>query len=195
MSAPAANEAGNRIAPARESRTRRSMTVGDAPETVLRRYLIERAGGGRSAAFYRDHREKDARFVDAGRALRTTSAYPDAVRDMLEIARHRGWSRLAVSGDERFRREVWIQGQTLGLDVAGHRPTSRDRQAAGLDPAPWPTRRETLERLDRAAVVVRALVQDPVAQARLLARAVSRAADRDREADQVKEPKSRDRGR
>ncbi|MNH94176.1 hypothetical protein D3C73_467920 [compost metagenome] len=80
---------------------------------------------------------------------------------MLKVARHRGWTRLKVEGDEAFRREVWIQARAQGLDVSGYRPRDRDRQAAGLPPD-----RDT--RLMRAAAVVRALIPDIDAQRRLI---------------------------
>lgn len=193
MSAASADD-GNRLAPTRAGRVKRSMTAGDAPETVLGRYLIERDKGGRNASFFRDHRETEPRFVDAGRSLRSANAYPDAVRDMLQIAKHRGWDQLKVTGDVVFRREVWLQGQTLGLDVRGHKPTDRDRQAAG-GPRDRPRRdgRDLSERLDRAAVVVRALIADPAAQARLMARALTRASERDPERSAPRDQRQRSR--
>lgn len=105
------------------------------------------------------------------------SRYPDAVASMLRIAQHRGWSGIKVSGDEAFRREVWVQGRSLGLGVAGDKPTERDRQAANepverpVRRAMEPTREEVKRRLDMAAVVVRTLISDPAAQARLLQQA------------------------
>ena len=113
----------------------------------------------------------------------TFSRYPDAVADMLKIARHRGWDQIRVTGDTAFRREVWIQAQALGLEVRGHRPRERDRQAAGQDRSlrdpdaarPSPAPEPLAERLARAAVVVARLIPDPVAQSRLLERAWARA--------------------
>jgi hypothetical protein len=112
------------------------------------------------------------------------------VADMLKIARHRGWTDVRVQGDAAFKREVWIQAQALDITVKGHRPGERDRQAAG-QPAnvrdretarardgQAPLRAADLEdRLRRAAIVVRGLIGDPEARARLLARAWGRAAE------------------
>ena len=181
-----------RLAPARKGDGHRVMTAGDAPETVLGRYLIERDRLRGTASFFRDHRETEPRFIDAGRSLRAHNAYPDAVRDMLQIARHRGWDQIRVTGDLAFRREAWLQGQALGLDVRGHRPSDRDKQAAGV-PRDRQKAPELSARLDRAAVVVRALIADPAAQARLMARALTRAAERDREPAQPREEKTRGR--
>jgi hypothetical protein len=137
-------------------------------------------------------------FRDRGGSLVSAQAYPDAVADMLKIARHRGWDQIRVTGDPAFRREVWIQAQALGLEVRGHRPRERDRQAAGQDrpsrdpdvARPRSPAEPLADRLARAAVVVARLIPDPAAQSRLLERAWARAEmtpQRDREAGRGRE--------
>lgn len=163
---PRRTQAPNRLAPERVpggEASARSLLKGDLPDEVLKRYLIERPGWGPDR-FYRDHRSAGPTFTDQGRSLRADQAYPDTISTLLKIARHRGWSRLRVQGDEAFRREVWIQARAQGLEVSGYRPRDRDRQAAGL-----PRDTETaVERLRRASALVRHIVADPAAQARLL---------------------------
>ena len=122
----------NRLAPASSATgSRRSTAKGDVPEAVLDRYLVERDLRGRPERFFRDHRASEPTFRDRGGSLVSSQAYPDAVVDMLKIARHRGWDQVRVSGDPAFRREVWIQAQALGMEVQGHRPAS----AIGRPPA------------------------------------------------------------
>ncbi|WP_293828575.1 LPD7 domain-containing protein [uncultured Brevundimonas sp.] len=158
------------------------------------RYLIERDRQGRPERYYRDHKTADPSFRDHGRALSSHQAYPDSVAAMLRIAQHRGWSNIKVTGDDAFRREVWVQARTLGLEVAGYRPTERDRQAANEPAQPDterdasrqkpPSRDEIKRRLEMAAVVVRTLIADPAAQTRLMERAWARVrpeADRARD--------------
>ena len=165
----------NRLGPDPKA-AKRSTTKGDVPEAMLDRYLIERDRSGRPERFFRDHRSNGPLFRDRGSSLVSDQAYPDAVIDMLKIARHRGWERIRVSGDEAFRREVWIQAQSLGLQVAGHRPRERDRQAAGLPPPEQTAARPDMgDRLAKAAIVVRRLITDPEAQVRLLDAALARA--------------------
>ena len=192
MKTPDTAAPSNRLGPAPgPAGSRRSTAKGDVPEAVLDRYLVERDLRGRPERFFRDHRAAEPMFRDRGRSLVSNQAYPDAVIDMLKIARHRGWDQVRVSGDPAFRREVWIQAQALGMEVQGHRPRERDRQAAG-EP-----RRQTSPdlgaRLDRAAVVVRALIDDPAAQARLMARALTRATQRDAERATPRERRYRSR--
>lgn len=154
---------------------RRSTTRGDVPPSLLDRYLIERDSRGRPAAFFRDHRSTDPAFRDHGRRLSTPHAYPDTVSDMLKVAQHRGWSRLRVEGSEAFRRDVWIQAQALGLEVAGYRPRERDRQAANRGTRSPNTidRIDPNTRLKMAETVVKSRVADPDIRQRLLVRAAN----------------------
>ncbi len=162
----------------------RSTTKGEIPASILDRYLIERDLQGRPERFYRDHRAVNPMFTDEGKRLVTRQAYPDTVADMLKVAHHRGWTQVRVSGDEAFRREAWVQAGALGLEVKGYQPRDRDRQASGEKA------RKTLKapdrsgdrpsasvetRLEDAAVVVRRLIADPAAQARLIENAYHRA--------------------
>lgn len=182
----------NRLAPdGRAGSPPRSTAKGDVPQAILDRYLIERDLRGRAERFYRDHRASDPSFRDRGGSLTADHAYPDAVIDMLKIARHRGWAGVRVNGSDAFRREVWIQAQTLGLEVAGHRPRERDRQAAGLEKSRSAAPSTDLAaRIERAAVVVRHLIPDAAIQARLMERVWtrvregrSRAAERHQDRD------------
>lgn len=169
--------ASNRLGPAPSAeRKPRSTAKGDLPEAVLDRYLIKRDRLGRPERFFRDHRAAEPMFRDRGGSLVSAQAYPDAVADMLKIARHRGWDRIRVAGDPAFRREVWIQAQALDLEVRGHPARDRDRQAAGLAGGdPGEIRPGVRDQLSKAAVVVRRLIADPQAQARLLDAALARA--------------------
>lgn len=195
----------NRLGPDRTRRgekTERSTLKGDMPPALLDRYLIERDRQGRPEAFFRDPRATEPAFRDHGRRLSTPHAYPDTIADMLKVARHRGWTRLRVEGEETFRRDVWIQARAQGLEVSGYRPRERDRQAAGetppaLNTARAPTTAMDLDRrLKMAAVVVRNLVSDPETQRRLLNRAAELVSlRRDQERSERPRPRKTDRSR
>jgi hypothetical protein len=110
----------NRVGPAPAAgRPPRSTARGDLPEALLDRYLVERDRQGRPERFFRDHRAAEPMFRDRGGSLVSSHAYPDAIADMLKIARHRGWNQVRVTGDPAFRREVWVQAQAMGLEVRG----------------------------------------------------------------------------
>lgn len=181
---PIRTDVGNTVAPSPQKATSgRSTVKGAVPASLLDRYLIERDRQGRPERYYRDHRAVDPMFRDEGRRLVTRQTYPDTIADMMKIAQHRGWTHVRVAGDEAFRREAWIQARNLGIEVRGYKPRDRDRQAAGDRRSAAPSRdtaaasptQRTDQRLKEAAIVVRRLISDPAAQARLLERAHARA--------------------
>jgi hypothetical protein len=159
----------------------RSIAAGDAPEAILRRYLID-ARGGRGLGFYADATAPRAIFRDRGDRLTTDRNDPNAVRHMTEIARHRGWTTITVRGDTDFRREAWMAAGLLGLEVRGYRPTERDEQALARrrDRQPSPMTRDATDgaqaRLGVIDRVVRARVPKTVDQERILAAARERLA-------------------
>lgn len=105
----------------------RSAAQGDVPETLTRRYYVDGRGGA-GLGFYVDARIERPAFRDEGRRLASARTDPNAIRDMALIARHRGWAIVTVRGTAEFRREAWLAGRTLGIEVRGHRPTERDIQ-------------------------------------------------------------------
>lgn len=105
----------------------RSTTEGDVPERLRRRYYVDGRGGA-GLGFYVDANVKAPAFRDRGRQLVAARPDPNAVRDMIAIAQHRGWSIVVARGAVGFRREAWLAGRTAGIEVHGHRPTERDIQ-------------------------------------------------------------------
>lgn len=172
----------------------RSNRKGDVPEVLRRRYFVdERSGAG--LGFYVDARVETPAFRDQGRRLSASRSDPNAIRDMVAIAQHRGWKAVVVEGDADFRREAWLAAQTLGIEVRGYRATERDRQdlerrlstsdrRAARDRAdPADAHREGRSpsaaagaNLRIVEAVVRSRITEPAAQARVLAAARERLA-------------------
>jgi hypothetical protein len=67
-------------------------------------------------------------FTDRGRLLVTPSENAEVVRSLVEIAQARGWDAIAVSGTERFRKEVWAAGQVAGVEVRGYRANAFEKE-------------------------------------------------------------------
>ena len=164
----------------------RSVTVGDVPERLRRRYFVEAAPA--EARFYLDARSASPVFLDRGKRLISFDPDPNAVRDMTTIAAHRGWRVVEARGAADFRREAWLAGRTAGLEVLGYRPTERDLQdldrrlaapaRAFRRDGPSAGRAEAgaEDRLRVVEAVVQARVRDPQLQAGLMARARTRVA-------------------
>lgn len=106
----------------------RSLKRGDVPEEILARYLPD-AAPGRTLGFYVDARATRPAFRDRGDRLFVDRNDPAAIRAMVTVAQHRGWTVIRVRGDEAFRREAWLEAQRRGLEVHGYTPTARERQA------------------------------------------------------------------
>lgn len=117
-----------RPAAIRASGATKSIRRGDVPEEVLLRYLTDQAKG-RTLGFYVDARATRPAFRDRGDRLFADRNDPHAISAMIQIAIHRGWGAVRLTGDETFRREAWRQARAAGLDVAGYAPTPRDREA------------------------------------------------------------------
>jgi hypothetical protein len=157
---------------------RPSVAAGDVPEALKRRYYTDDRGGA-GLGFYVDATVTAPAFRDRGRTLESARADPNAIRDMALVAKHREWSIIVVRGSAEFRREAWLAGRAVGLEVRGYRPTERDVQELERRTE---RRRERMEpgaqsRLRVVETVVRSRVADPTRQERILAAARARIAD------------------
>jgi hypothetical protein len=66
-------------------------------------------------------------FEDRGDALRTPVNDQGVIASMLDLAEHRGWKSLQVTGTTGFRRSAWLAASERGLQVQGFQPTAIDR--------------------------------------------------------------------
>jgi hypothetical protein len=177
---------------------RRSTATGDVPDDLKRRYFLD-GRGGPGLGFYVDATVPTAAFRDRGDRLVTPRTDPHTIRHLTAIARHRGWSRVTLTGEPAFRREAWLVARAEGLEVRGYKPTARDTQdlerrielqrrreawdrlggdlnKARANPDPDRHRAAADRRLDVVETVVRSRIPDPAIQARLLEAARARVA-------------------
>ena len=158
-------------------------------------------------------RSKTPVFLDRGRRLVASRSDPNAVRDMVAIAQHRGWSFVEVRGTPGFRREAWLAGRTVGPGGAWLRsPPQRDLQEldrrqegqARLDArlkdlergvAAGGSHRGASDRLKVVEAVVKSRIAEADAQDRLLRRARERVADLLERGASFDAPRQREPGR
>ncbi|WP_068879368.1 LPD7 domain-containing protein [Phenylobacterium sp. CCH12-B4] len=115
--------------PANENQPERfSVERGDVPDAVKRRYYSEEPQFSAELRFFTDARSDRPAFRDAGGKLTARDNHLDVVRDLVAIAEHRGWKAIEVRGEEDFRRAVWLEARTVGLEVRGYKPAERDLQ-------------------------------------------------------------------
>lgn len=80
------------------------------------------------------HKEDSARvaFMDRGLRLITQDKDPVTAGAMAMTAEARGWSTIKVSGNEQFRREVWLEASLRGIEVKGYQPKEADLAAKDI---------------------------------------------------------------
>lgn len=165
----------------------RSTRKGDVPDPIRRRYYLEERDGP-GLGFYTDARIPAPAFRDLGAKLVSRRADPNAIRDMVNVAQHRGWTSVIVRGEPEFRREAWLAAMALGIEARGYAPTDRDRQElerrsgksvskAMPEPAEARRRKPGDALLGVVEAVVRTRIQDGFAQDRVLEAARERIAD------------------
>lgn len=101
---------------------------GDIPDALRKRYFSTTSKWSGEPAYFTTAQAKEPAFRDQGRRLITSSESDEVVRDLVAIARHRGWSHVHVTGSETFRRAAWLEANRQGLEVRGYRPSERDLQ-------------------------------------------------------------------
>jgi hypothetical protein len=106
----------------------RSISAGDIPKPLQKRYFSSTGKWSGEPAYFTTAQAKEPAFRDQGRRLVTSSESEEVVRDLVAIARHRGWSNVHVTGSEAFRRAAWLEASRQGLEVRGYRPNERDLQ-------------------------------------------------------------------
>ncbi len=91
------------------------------PQDIEKRYL--RVGG----TFYHPKNTDLVAFEDKGNKLETRSDSEHIAESMVRIAEARGWDEIKVSGSETFRREVWLEAASRGIQVKGYSPSEQDK--------------------------------------------------------------------
>lgn len=66
-------------------------------------------------------------FRDEGHRLSTALENREVVRDLIAIAKERGWT-LEISGTKEFQRRAWQEAQVAGLTVRHYEPSDLERQ-------------------------------------------------------------------
>ena len=91
------------------------------PQEIEKQYV--RVGG----KFYHPKNTGLVAFEDKGNKLETGSNSEHIAESMVRIAEARGWDEIKVSGSETFRREVWLEAASRGMEVKGYSPSEQDK--------------------------------------------------------------------
>lgn len=134
---------------------------------LLERYVIRRAPVtvgeltiGRTEYRFRGDTTRVA-FTESTFRLATDTNSPSVARSMVDVAEARGWRALRVSGNEEFKRLVWLEATMRGVKTVGYEPSlpdldlvKREREARAvnrIEPAQGDTAAAATAAADKAS--------------------------------------------
>jgi hypothetical protein len=65
-------------------------------------------------------------FKDQDFKMQTATNNPRVAHTMAKMADAKGWQKMKVSGHKDFRREVWLEASSRGIEVSGFKPSKDD---------------------------------------------------------------------
>jgi hypothetical protein len=97
-----------------------TVDASEKEDALRKRYLRTDQG-------YHDKQTMELVIVDKGNKLSTQREDVPTVDALATAAADRGWTTVAVSGTEAFKREAWYQMAARGIEVTGYSPTPADK--------------------------------------------------------------------
>jgi hypothetical protein len=115
-----------------DAQAERAALVARLEAALVERYLIKRAPVtvgdvtiGRTEYRFRGDTSRVA-FTASTFRLATDTNSPSVARSMVDVAEARNWRALRVSGNEDFRRMVWLEASVRGVRTLGYEPNLAD---------------------------------------------------------------------
>ena len=135
-----------------DAQAERAALVARLETALLDRYLIKRAPVkvgdvtiGPTEYRFRGDTSRVA-FTESTFRLATETNSPSVARSMVDVAEARNWKALRVSGNDDFKRMVWLEASVRGVKTIGYEPNTGDlellkrereaRQFNRIEPAP-----------------------------------------------------------
>jgi hypothetical protein len=115
-----------------DAKAERAALVARIEAALADRYIIKRAPAtlgdvaiGRTEYRFRGDTSRVA-FTESTFRLATDTNSPSVARSMVDVAEARNWRALRVSGNEDFRRMVWLEASVRGVKTLGYEPNPAD---------------------------------------------------------------------
>lgn len=112
----------------------RASRISRLEASLNERYLIKRAplhiGGVTIGQTEYRHRGDTSRvaFTESTFRLSTETNSPSVARSMVDVAEARSWQALRVSGNDDFKRMVWLEASLRNVRTVGYEPLSGDHE-------------------------------------------------------------------
>ena len=115
-----------------DAKAERAALVARLEAALVDRYLIKRAPVtvgdvtiGRTEYRFRGDTSRVA-FTESTFRLATDTNSPSVARSMVDVAEARNWRALRVSGNEDFKRMVWLEASVRSVKTLGYEPNPGD---------------------------------------------------------------------
>lgn len=115
-----------------DAQAERAALVARLEAALMDRYIIKRAPVtmgdvtiGRTEYRFRGDSSRVA-FTESTFRLATDTNSPSVARSMVDVAEARNWKALRVSGNEDFKRMVWLEASVRGVKTLGYEPNPGD---------------------------------------------------------------------
>ena len=97
------------------------------PEILQNRYITFE---GRLLSPSRQYASPDSYrtvlFTDKGNKLTTAKSDLQTVKDMLEVAKHKGWDSIKIKGSKEFQSLMFVMAESQGIRTSGYSPKPED---------------------------------------------------------------------
>ena len=118
-----------------DAKAERAAMVARLEAALVDRYIIKRAPVtvgdvtiGHTEYRFRGDTSRVA-FTESTFRLATDTNSPSVARSMVDVAEARNWRALRVSGNEDFKRMVWLEASVRGVKSIGYEPNPADLEA------------------------------------------------------------------
>lgn len=115
-----------------DAQAERAALVARLEAALMDRYIIKRGSVtvgdvtiGRTEYRFRGDTSRVA-FTESTFRVATDTNSPSVARSMVDVAEARNWRALLVSGNEDFKRMVWLEASVRGVKTLGYEPNPGD---------------------------------------------------------------------
>ncbi|MBY4672275.1 hypothetical protein K6W12_16705 [Burkholderia multivorans] len=98
-------------------------TAKEGPATLLAGRFVRGENGE-----YRRQGESRVALVDEAEKIRFVDKQMDAFQAAVELAKHKQWEAILVTGTDKFRAEAWYHASLAGLKVVGYEPSEKEQE-------------------------------------------------------------------
>ena len=99
----------------------------DTPESLKERYItIEGKLLSPGRQYASPDNPRTVLFTDKGSKLSTAKSDLQTVKDMLEVAKQKGWDSIKIKGSKEFKSLMFVMAESQGIRTSGYSPKPED---------------------------------------------------------------------